>query len=456
IYQSVCASCGGCQHFPTYPTGPVWSEVNHSDNCNNALFKFEFESAVVLEPRNVCNHLPVQIGPANPSSTATYTWKPAGLVSNSSLPNPFTTNIQNDTTLVLFILEGPCLDSVYQPVYVENVQYLLPDSLSGCEFDTFDLAAIQMADSSSVLWSHQPDFSAPFNVGQEELAIEQSASGYVYFLAESSHCSYIDSVWLKVDNLETGMVDSTFICLGDTLLLQALTYPNQSLNYLWHPDSIMLSDVSNPAVSVLPAQNQWVYVDVANEECFNRDSIWVGISPLSMHTGELILEEVDSIYRTQTATIEAEQIWGVNYVWTPSGSLNDSTASTVLANPQNTTDYLLEISDAIGCFIEDSIKIIVLDVYCDESHVYVPNGFSPNNDGKNDKLFVRTKMGNSIAFSVYSRLGEKVFETSDPAIGWDGSYKGEQLEPAVFVYHLFVTCWDGSNYETHGNITLIR
>ena len=100
--------------------------------------------------------------------------------------------------------------------------------------------------------------------------------------------------------------------------------------------------------------------------------------------------------------------------------------------------------------------IVVLDVHCADPYVYVPNAFTPNGDGKNDQLFVRSKMVSELTFLIYDRWGEKVFETNDMRNGWDGTFKGKPCDPGVFVYYLDVTCHNQSTYFKKGNVTVIR
>jgi gliding motility-associated-like protein len=59
-------------------------------------------------------------------------------------------------------------------------------------------------------------------------------------------------------------------------------------------------------------------------------------------------------------------------------------------------------------------------------------------------------------FMVFNRWGEKVFETSDKEIGWDGTFKGEALNTGVYVYRLEGKTFEGKSYSAKGNITLIR
>lgn len=88
--------------------------------------------------------------------------------------------------------------------------------------------------------------------------------------------------------------------------------------------------------------------------------------------------------------------------------------------------------------------------------VFVPNVFSPNGDGFNDLLRVRGKGIEDLQFIVFNRWGEKVFETTDINSGWDGTYKGEPMNLAVFVYVLKGKYKNGKLIDERGNVTLMR
>jgi gliding motility-associated-like protein len=92
----------------------------------------------------------------------------------------------------------------------------------------------------------------------------------------------------------------------------------------------------------------------------------------------------------------------------------------------------------------------------------VPNTFSPNGDGRNDVFY---PMGQGISqiksFRIFNRWGELVFEranlfANDPTAGWDGTYKGKQLTPDVYVYIMVVLCFNNENIELKGNVTLLK
>jgi gliding motility-associated-like protein len=101
-------------------------------------------------------------------------------------------------------------------------------------------------------------------------------------------------------------------------------------------------------------------------------------------------------------------------------------------------------------------------IVCDKSQLFIPNTFTPNNDGENDIFYPRGVGLKSISsFRVYNRWGELVFEKrgtqlNDPSGGWDGTYKGKQLNPDVFVWVIEGICDTGDPVNTKGDINLIR
>lgn len=102
------------------------------------------------------------------------------------------------------------------------------------------------------------------------------------------------------------------------------------------------------------------------------------------------------------------------------------------------------------------VKLNAFTAGCLMEDVFVPNTFTPNNDGKNDKLFVRGEKIEQLLFSIYNRWGEKVFETNDIHQGWDGTYNTSPLDAGVFGWHLKVQCINGGEVFLKGNVSLVR
>jgi len=123
-----------------------------------------------------------------------------------------------------------------------------------------------------------------------------------------------------------------------------------------------------------------------------------------------------------------------------------------------TGDVLVTVIDTNGCEASTSIRLTVFR----PKHIFVPNVFSPNDDGFNDRFRI---MGNTIemikSLRIYDRWGSLVFEELDmpqtAAAGWDGTFKGKQLNPGVYVYRAELMHDDGTPIETiTGDVTLVR
>ena len=131
----------------------------------------------------------------------------------------------------------------------------------------------------------------------------------------------------------------------------------------------------------------------------------------------------------------------------------------VTVSPTETTTYSVTITDINGCSDSDNLTVIVRR----QRPVYVPNAFSPDNDDTNDFLFPQG--GGEIveikSFLVFNRWGETVFERynfqpNDPSLGWDGRFRGQMMNAAVFVYYLEVEFIDGETELFKGDVMLMR
>ncbi|OQP68426.1 gliding motility-associated C-terminal domain-containing protein [Niastella populi] len=87
---------------------------------------------------------------------------------------------------------------------------------------------------------------------------------------------------------------------------------------------------------------------------------------------------------------------------------------------------------------------------------YVPNTFTPNNNGKSDHFTVRSNAISAMRIMIFNQWGEKIFETSNQVAGWDGTYKGKQQPVGVYVYVLTMTMLDGTTVNKKGTVNLIR
>ena len=116
------------------------------------------------------------------------------------------------------------------------------------------------------------------------------------------------------------------------------------------------------------------------------------------------------------------------------------------------------MQDSNGCKARDSILVLVNF----EGQAFVPNAFSPNDDGINDVFYVLGKCVSEVKLlRVFDRWGEMVFEKSntlpnDPLYGWDGKFREKTASSDVYVYFAVVMLPDGRKIELKGDLTLLR
>ena len=154
----------------------------------------------------------------------------------------------------------------------------------------------------------------------------------------------------------------------------------------------------------------------------------------------------------------ADPVWR----WTPGVALSCTDCPTPEVRPFDPlTDYVASITDANNCSASDTVTVVV-DI---DREVYIPNTFTPNQDGRNDLFRVRSRFVAGIesieSFQVFDRWGQVVFEErefapNDPAFGWDGRKGGEMVQLGVYVYQVVVRYVDGEKVVLSGQVELLR
>lgn len=135
------------------------------------------------------------------------------------------------------------------------------------------------------------------------------------------------------------------------------------------------------------------------------------------------------------------------YLW----NTQDTTSSIAVINAGT---YTLQVTDSNGCKVSESM--VVTDSTCPE-YVYLPNAFTPNNDGRND-IFrpIFAGAASEFRFAVYDRWGRVMFETSTPYAGWDGTTGGREQPAGVYVWVCVYKLYGLPEKAQRGTVMLIR
>ncbi|MCB0520076.1 MAG: gliding motility-associated C-terminal domain-containing protein [Saprospiraceae bacterium] len=145
--------------------------------------------------------------------------------------------------------------------------------------------------------------------------------------------------------------------------------------------------------------------------------------------------------------------------WEPSALVSCDTCMRVTSTPLQATTFTVTV-ESNGCSDSDEMTIYVKK----DRPIFIPNAFSPNNDGRNDVFFIYAG-GNIVSriksFLVFDRWGETVFQyynfqPNDPAFGWDGNDRGQPLNPAVFTWFAEIEFVDGVTEILEGDVVLMK
>ena len=212
-------------------------------------------------------------------------------------------------------------------------------------------------------------------------------------------------------------------------------------SYAWTPSG----QTAQTAIQLDSAMHTVVVTDANG--CSETDSVLVQILPPPTIS---TINDTTIIYPN---CIKLPATGGVSYTWSPNDDMDCDTCVAPEVCPMYATQYCVTGTDANGCVNSDCVLINV-EIICNE--VFVPSAFSPNNDGENDLECVYSDCLENFTFTIYNRWGEKVFETQNESICWDGTWKGKELNSAVFVYVLDGYLINGEHINQKGNISLIR
>jgi gliding motility-associated-like protein len=158
----------------------------------------------------------------------------------------------------------------------------------------------------------------------------------------------------------------------------------------------------------------------------------------------------------------SDSLFGYSFAWTPASGMNDSSIANPRVSPLETTTYVLQQTYYSTNTTSDEVTITVMD--CDpepsdtssQNMLFIPNIFTPNNDGINDVFYVRGKNISLFAIKIYNRWGAMVFESTNLNLGWDGYLNGNECAAATYFYVATITFEDGSLETRNGTVTLLR
>ncbi len=276
-------------------------------------------------------------------------------------------------------------------------------------------------------------------------------------LAYSGCAPATDAITINVipspQTVEAGAQINT--CIGKPIQFDPQVIPDDpSFQYQWTGPLDYLSAVKQAAINDPQVINSgWYRVAVNAEGCPPvSDSVFVNIvvSPP--------LPEVLSPVKYCVGEDRPLQAKGQGLLWYSdvSGGIGSSQMPRVNSNIEGTQTFYVSQSYGDDCESERA-KITAFVERCCGDNFFIPTAFSPNGDGRNDVFELQLDINSRLVqLSVYNRWGQRVYQQLTNTRPWDGTFRGEPLQPGSYFYDVTINCKDGRQVYRKGDLLLIR
>ena len=243
----------------------------------------------------------------------------------------------------------------------------------------------------------------------------------------------------------------TDACIGKPALINVVATSAMQDQYTWDFDNASSetgTGVGPYTVSYDKTGNYTVTLTTFRGTCQNQVQHSVAVNALPV---------VDIAPVTTTcggSSISLLASGASTWQWSPATDLSDPSISNPIALLQNDMLYTVTGTDANGCTATASITVKISP---DCLGYYFPSAFSPNGDGANDIFRVRTADDpKSFSMLVFNRFGQKVFESANVGIGWNGTFAGNPAPTGAYVFVIVATTSSGTLVKRQGTVMLVR
>lgn len=421
-----------------------YTVIGEASTCTTTAF---YQVSVVTLPSivtapntfTICQYDKVNIY-ANGASS--YTWSPiAGL--NTSTGGQVTAYPNVTTVYNITGNNGACNAFGQVTVYVvpfPNVNISTPNQKI-CEGQSTTIFA---SGAQSYSWSPSTGLSSnnsAFAQANPSVSTNYTITGINY--GYNKFCPFTKEILIDVlPKIDPKVSANQTICAGQSVNLLA----EGSNTYSWSPAS-SLSDGRSPSPVANPTITTIYTVQISYyNNCMVSNTVQINVNPTpTVDAGEDFVVNLDE-------PMHLNGVGSGTVTWIAGQEIMCPVCPNSQIFPTQSGNYTIRAVNEFGCIADDVVHVEVTTNY----NIYIPNIFTPNEDGLNDVFIVYGTGLTKFEMIIFDRWGEKLFVSKDQLTGWDGTYKGKLSKNDVYPYLIHYTSLDGKKHTKSGHVTLMK
>jgi gliding motility-associated-like protein len=252
------------------------------------------------------------------------------------------------------------------------------------------------------------------------------------------------------------VADDTAGCQPHSLQFTDLSSSNDGVitDWFWDFGNGVGDTVPDPAYEYTDAGNYDISLTVTSSRGCTNDT--TRLSYITVHALPLAAFTYDpsepSVFMPKVSFYD--QSWNASQWWWDFGD----SSSAIIQYPEHIYaqagiyEITLMVESPEGCR-DTAWKVLEVK---DDYALWIPNSFTPNNDGKNDAFMVKGFGYSDFTMDIFNRWGDHIFSTANDSEGWDGSYNGTVAAMDVYVYQVQIKDVFGNPHTYNGRVTLVR
>ena len=345
-----------------------------------------------------------------------------------------------------------CYDTVVKSIAVNPLPY--PDFTFGAvcygsPTSFSNNSQINTSDSiSSYLWNFG-DGQNSIVENPSHLYLNDGSYDVELSVTSTNSCSNDTIISIEVKPFPVANFTFTEACINQDLIFtnQSSINDGSPLTYSWYFGDGQTSGSENPInVYVNSGIKTVKLIAESNFQC--QDSIEKTVEIFSLPTVFAGLDT--SVSKGYSVQLMSFVSGGLNFNWSPTDGLSNSTIFNPEASPLQTTDYILEVTDFNGCINQDTLNIEVINDF----KLFVNNIVTPNGNGKNDTWVIENiESLSSATVYIYNRRGREIYSDNDYKNDWNGYLDDDELPDGTYYY---LINFSDSDEVYRGSITLLR